>query len=153
MRLLHLGESDEFIEQRAGDTERNGAETDAEHVEDGEAIQRPGLAPVGIRFAGEAVGLRHEQVVDLIIVAAGALEADNLPGVGDLRLRFRKQHGALLNGLSVRIEAAAAIRLVDGRVAAKPLRVAAAAGEAPVSGHPITALDGNGLGGGGRLSG
>ena len=126
----------------------------AEHVEDRKAIERPGLAPVGVGFAGEAVRLRHEQVLDRVVVAAGAAQPDHLPGVGDGRLRFREQHGALLERLAVRAEPRLAVRLADGGVAAEPLRMPAAAGELPVPGHAIAAVGDDRLGAGrGRAGG
>ena len=144
--FLVLAERDEIVEHGAGDAERDGAERHAEHVEDREEVERPGLAPVGVGFAREAVGLRHEQVGHLIVVAAGAAQPDHLPGIGDLRLRFREIHGARIDRLAVRSEARTAVRFADRGMPAKPLRMAAAAGEMPMPGHAIAAVGDDGLG-------
>ena len=141
-----LGELDEIVEHRARDAERDRAKAHPEHVEDREAVERAALAPVGVGLAREAVGLRHEQVLDRVVVAAGAAQAHDLPDVGHGGARFREQHGALLERLAVGPEPRRAVALADGAVAAEPLRVPAAAGEAPAPGDAIAAVDDDGLG-------
>jgi hypothetical protein len=97
-----------------------------------EAVERPAFASVGRGFAREGVSVGHEQILDRVIVAAGAFEADDAPDVVDARARFRDQHGSF-GRLAVGSEARRAVGLQHGTVTAEPAGMLDAAGEAPIA--------------------
>ena len=86
----------------------------------------------------------YEQIGDLVVVAGGAAQPKNVPGVLDVRLLPAEEHGAV-----DRIAASIPARFVvleDGRVPAHPGGVGATAGKPPFAGDAVAARDGNGLG-------
>ena len=141
VRLLGHRELDEVVERAARDAERHAGKAHAEHVEHREAIERPGLAPVGVGLAGEAEVVRHEQVLHRIADAAGALQPHDVPVVGHRRVRLREQHRCAAPAACRPARAAAcrrARRPWNGRNSHAACR--RAAGEAPVAGDAIAAV-------------
>src|SRR5262245_31648652 len=101
---------------------------------DRQTVERSGLAAVVGRLARVAECSRNEQILDRVVVAAGALEADHMPDFGYPGTALGKQHGAL-GRLAVGREPRRAVRLVQRAMAGEPARVLDAAGEAPGAGH------------------
>jgi hypothetical protein len=106
--------------------------------------------PLGFVVAAGGVALRHEMVVKLIAVAAGAAQPEHMPVVDDLGLRFAKDHRAH-DGSAIRREAWRAVRLEHRNMAAEPAGVAAAGRKAPAPGDPVAALDRDGAAGAGHV--
>ena len=107
-----------------GDAERHAGEADAVEREHRDVVERPALAPVGRGVAPGAYTARHEQVGDLVVVAGGAAQPDDVPGVLDVRLLPAEQHGAV-DRPAGGIEARLAVALED-TVECPPIQVALA---------------------------
>src|SRR5262249_2396543 len=108
-------------------------------------VERPALAAVGGGVAPGGVFLPHEQIGDLIVVASGAAQPDDVPGILDVCLRAGEQHGAI-DWIAACIPA----RLVGGfeprRMPAHPGGVGAAARKSPFAGDAVAAVDNDGFG-------
>src|SRR4051794_14843198 len=108
----------------------NGGKAGAVEMKDGESIERTGFTAIRGGLAREGVCVRDKQIIDRVIIAAGALETDHAPNVLDFRAGLRDQHGAF-GWLAVGTKTRRAIRFHDRAVTAEPARVLDAAGEAP----------------------
>ena len=125
----------------AGDPHRHPGEPGRVERQVAEAVEQPVLAPrrvVAARQGVDRIGLGHEQILDRILVAAGAAQPDRVPDVGELGAALREQHRAD-DRRAVGVEARLAVGLDHRHVAAEPARMMAAAGEGPGRGDPVAA--------------
>jgi hypothetical protein len=102
-------------------------------------VQQAGLAPGTGIVAGDAERRRHKQILDRILVAAGALEADDMPDVGHLRGGFREQQG-VDDWAAVCMKVRLPVTPDDRKMGAEPARIVAAAGKAEPRGDAVAAL-------------
>ena len=79
-RRLVAGEPHEGVEQPARDAERHAGEARRVEMRGAEAVERRVHPPVGVGVALHRVGVGDEQVLDGVGVAAGAAQADDVPG-------------------------------------------------------------------------
>ena len=86
----------------------------------------------------------NEQVLDLVAVAAGAAQADHVPGVDPGGLAGGQQQRAD-HDLAVGVAPGRAVGLDDAGMPAQPVGVPAAADEGPASGQPIAVTLDDGL--------
>ena len=107
-------------------------------------IERPRIAPLGRLVARQRMGLRHEEVLHGIGIAAGPAQADHVPDLLQRRLRRREEHRPR-HRLSLRPAPLPPVRLAHHAMRAEPCRVVPAAGEGPFAADPVPALDRNGL--------
>ena len=106
----------------------------------GKGIERAALAAQRRVLARGAERLGHEQVVDAIGVRRRAAQPDRLPGVEQGRLAGRKQQRAD-RGPAEAVEPQRAVRFEHMAVRAHPAGLPAAAGEIPLAGQAIAAVD------------
>src|SRR5262249_15958109 len=118
------------------------------HAIEGEhrnVVERAALAAVRGEVAPRGVLLRHEQIAHFVIVARGAAQPDDVPGVLDVGLLAAEEHGAI-DRIAFRIPARLIRGFEDRRMPAHPGGVGAAAGKSPFAGDAVTAVDDDGLG-------
>src|SRR5213593_3925809 len=126
----------------AGDAQPDAAEATAREVEPVHAVHRPGDARAQIERRERAL-VGHEEVGDLDVVAAGAPQAADVPGVDDAGDRLRIEVGDPHLLIAVGPQPGL-VAVEDLAGAVQRRRVHAAAGKEPVPGDPIAALHGDG---------
>src|SRR5690242_7310495 len=139
-RHLARRDLDERIECRARNAERHAGKACPEQLIAGEAVQWAFLAPVVGRFPREAVGRWHENVRYRVAVAAGALEANDMPDVVDRGARLWEQQRAL-HRLAIRPQPRLAVVIDDRAMTGEPPRMATAAGVGPGAAKAVAAVD------------
>src|SRR4029077_14924813 len=95
--------------------------------------------------------LGHEEILDRKAVAAGALEADDMPDSGHLGIFFWEQH-CPDDRAAIGVEARRPVALDDWDMATEPGGIVAATGKAPARRHTVAAVD-DPLGAGSRTPG
>ena len=142
---LGLRELHEGAKTRTSDAESDAGKPHAIEGEHRNVVERTALAPVRDGIAPRGVFLRHEQIADFVVVARGAAQPGDVPGVLDVRPVAAEEHGAI-----DRIAFCIPARLIGGfenrRMPAHPGGVGAAARKSPFAGDAVAAVDGDGLG-------
>ena len=131
-------------ERRAGAAHRHPGEPGGVYRQAAEIVEQARLAPrlgAVARDRAQRIGLRHEQILDRVLVAAGAAQPHRVPDIGELGLGFGEQAGAHRRA-AVAFAPRLAVRLDHRHMAAEPARVVAAAGKGPGRRHVIAAGDG-----------
>src|SRR5205814_10462316 len=130
-------ELDERVDRRARHAEPDAAEAAAGQVEAVQAVHRAGHARAPVLHRERAF-LRYEQILDRDVVAAGAAQAADVPGVDDAhqRLRVEERDADLLVAVGAQPRRVA---VEDLARAVEQVRVHAAAGEEPVPADAIAA--------------
>ena len=126
--LLVLRGRAEGIERCARDTERDAGNPGREQVPVDDAVEEAGM--IGLHVHVELPVVGNEEVLHRVAVAAGAAEADHVPGFMHVHVRFREQEHAH-DGRSVGLQLRVAVGIEERAAPAHPGRVARAAGEKP----------------------
>ena len=143
--LLAAGEFGQGFQQPPGDPERDAGEAGCVKKMGRNAVQRLRQHPFLRRVAVGGVLIRNEQVLDGVGIAAGAAQAQNVPVVDHLSLRFQEHEAAVVRPSVADMRRA--VGVLHRAVGADPGCVAAAAGETPGAGQTVAALDADGFAG------
>ena len=138
-RGLGGGERDELVQRRPRDAERDARKRHPVERCQRDPVERTGLAPVGLVVADEGIGFRDEQVVHLVVVAAGPLEPHRVPDRIDRRRRGGKDEGPDARA-SVGDPERHSVGAGLGTMGAVPGRVADPARIGPAAGQPVAAV-------------
>ena len=139
-RRLAGRQRNELGQHRARDAERHGGDPARVEALHGKGIERAALAAQRRVLARGAERLGHEQIVDGVGVRRRAAQPDRLPGVEQGRLSSRKQQRAD-RGPAEAVEPQRAVRFEHMAVRAHPAGLPAAAGEIPLAGQAIAAVN------------
>ena len=139
-RLFVVGKLHEGFETGARQAERHAGKAHAVKRQQRNVAERIVAAAVGGQIAPSRIGLRHEQLVHLVGIAAGAAQPDHVPDVVERRLVLAEQHGAQ-HRAALLVEARLAVGLDHRAMAAEPRAMLAAAGKAPAAVDDIAAVD------------
>src|SRR5579883_625958 len=138
-RDLVARQFDQGVEGAAGDAHRHPGKARGVKLQARETVEQSRLVARSAGVAGDAKARRHKQVADRILVAAGALETDDMPDIGHPRRGFWKQEG-VYGRSAIGLQAWPAVTLDNRQMSAKPACLVAAAGKGKARGDPVAAV-------------
>ena len=135
------GEVDELVDRTPRDAGGDADFVIGEAGEEGHAVKGAVRDEALVGDGGDVV-VRDEDVVDGDVMAAGAAQAADFPGIDDAELVAGDEHLAEKDAAVVL--KAAFVAVIDDALTVEPVRVVTAAGEGPLAADAVAALDGYG---------